>query len=203
MMMMMMMVYLRTGKLSTKEFKSGEIEELEKELDYYLLQIAAPLKSTEWHWDLSPSRKPVNASFSDADLKIRKISAGGAWNCLVIGSSPLSEFTVEIISGLCILIGFCAIDAFVQNGSHYNRVKNCCFFHRYDGDVWFNEGNWKSYSSGLKINDKITAIKNGTSIRFLINGVDQGEAINNAVGDMYPFVELGSVGDAVMIVSNP
>jgi hypothetical protein len=59
------MVYLRTGKLSTKELKSREIQELEKELDYYMLQIAAPLKSTEWHWDLSPSKKPDNASFSE------------------------------------------------------------------------------------------------------------------------------------------
>jgi hypothetical protein len=164
------------------------------------LQIAAPLKSTEWHWDLSPSRKPANSLFSDVDLKIKKI--GGFWNCPVIASSPVSQFTVKLISGLDIMIGFCAIDEFVQNGSHYDRVKNGCFFYCYSGNVYFNGGKTKSYSSKLKINDKITAIKTGSSIRFLINGVDQGEAINNAEGDMYPVVELGSVGDYVMIVPN-
>jgi hypothetical protein len=64
------MAYLRTGELSTKGLKSWQIQELEKELDYYLLQIASPSKSTEWHWDLSPSRKPFYASFSEDDLKI-------------------------------------------------------------------------------------------------------------------------------------
>jgi hypothetical protein len=199
----LIMDYLRTGKLSTKELKSGEIEELEKELDYYLLQIAAPLKSTEWHWDLSPSRKPANASFSDADLKIRKTGGGDGWNCPVIGSSPVSEFTVKLISGPDIMIGFCAIDEFVQNASHFDRVKNGCFFQCCSGSVWFNGSRTKSYSSGLKVNDKITAIKTGTSIRFYINGVDQGEAINNAEGDMYPLVELYIVGESVKIVPNP
>jgi hypothetical protein len=166
------------------------------------LQIAAPLKSTEWHWDLSPSRKPAKASFSDADLKMTKTSGEDEWVCPVIGSSPVSEFSVRIISGLCMMIGFCGIDEFVQNGTHYNRVKNGCFFSCYNGYVYSNGGRTKSYSSGLKINDKITAIKTGTSIRFLINGVDQGEAINNAVGDIYPVVELGDVGDSVKIVPN-
>jgi hypothetical protein len=100
------------------------------------------------------------------------------------------------------MIGFCAIDEFVQNGSHYDRVKNGCFFYC-NGFVRFDGGDRKSYGSGLRINDKLTAIKTGTSIRFLINGVDQGEAINNAEGDMYPFVELNKVGDSVMIVPNP
>jgi hypothetical protein len=110
---------------------------------------------------------------------------------------------VKIILGQGIIIGFCAIDEFVQNGTHYNRVKNGCFFDCSDGEVCFNGGETKSYSSRLKINDKITAIKTGTSIRFYINGVDQGEAINNAEGDMYPVVELYAVGDSVMIVPNP
>jgi hypothetical protein len=135
-------------------------------------------------------------------LKVTK-TGGGYWNCPVIGSSPVSEFTVKLISGLDIMIGFCAIDEFVQNGSHHSLVKNGCFFCCHDGEVGFNEGNWKSYSSKLKINDKITAIKTGSSIRFLINGVDQGEAINNAEGDMYPVVELGNDGDSVKIVPNP
>jgi phosphotransferase system HPr-like phosphotransfer protein len=196
------MAYLRTGELYTKELKSREIEELEKELDYYLLQIAAPLKSTEWHWDLSPSKKPANASFSDTDLKITKTGGGDGWNCPVIGSSPVSEFTLKFISGLNIMIGFCGIDQFVQNGTYFNRVKNGCFFYCYNGYVYSNGGRTKSYSSGLKINDKITAIKTGTSIRFYINGVDQGEAINNAEGELYPFVELGEVGCSVKIVPN-
>jgi hypothetical protein len=198
----LIMAYLRTGELYTKELKSRELQELEKELDYYLLQIASPSKSTEWHWDLSPSRKPANASFSEDDMKVRKDSGGGYWNCPVIGSSPVSEFTVKIISGLGMMIGFCGIDEFLQNGFHYDRVKNGCFFYSYHGNVWFNGGQNKPYSSKLKINDKITAIKTGTSIRFLINGVDQGEAINNAEGDMYPFVELCDVGDSVKIVPN-
>jgi phosphotransferase system HPr-like phosphotransfer protein len=195
--------YLRNGEFSKKKLKiitSLELEELIEECDYYLLPI--PIMQ----WDLSPSRKPVNASFSEGNLKITK-TGGYNWNCPVIGSSPVSEFTVKLISGLDILdimIGFCSIDEFVQNGNHHhNRVKNGCFFYCYDGDVCFNEDEIKSYSSQLKVNDKITAIKTGTSIRFLINGVDQGEAINNAEGDMYPFVELCDVGDSVMIVPNP
>jgi hypothetical protein len=46
-------------------------------------------------------------------------------------------------------------------------------------------------------------IKTGTSIRFLKNGNDLGEAINIAVGEMYPVVKLCDVGYSVMIVPNP
>jgi hypothetical protein len=46
------------------------------------------------------------------------------------------------------------------------------------------------YRSELKPNDKLTAIKNGSSIRFLLNGIDQGEAVNNAPDEIYPFVGL-------------
>jgi hypothetical protein len=197
----LIMDYLRTGELYTKELKSREIKELEKEHDYYLLQIAAPLKSTEWHWDSSPTKKSANSSFSEDDLKITNTQGGASWNCPLIGSSPVSEFTVESISGHCIFIGFCGIDQFVQNGKHHDRVKNGCFFNCSNGDVRFNGGKTKSYSSKLKINDKITAITTGTSIRFLINGVDQGEAIYNAEGDMYPVVELGNLGDSVLAIA--
>jgi hypothetical protein len=61
----------------------------------------------------------------------------------------------------------------------------------------------KRYSAGLKVGDTVTVIKNGPSIRFLINGEDQGEAINNAEGEMYPVVESWRTGDSVMIVPNP
>jgi hypothetical protein len=89
---------------------------------------------------------------SEDDLKITK-TGGAGWNCPVIGSLPVSEFTVKIISGLDIMIGFCRIDEFVQNGCHFIRVKNGCFFDSDDGDVCFNGGKYKSYSSKLKIND--------------------------------------------------
>jgi hypothetical protein len=49
----------------------------------------------------------------------------------------------------------------------------------------------------------LTVIKTGSSIRFLKNGNDLGEVVNNAVGEMYPVVDLGLVGDSVMIVPNP
>jgi hypothetical protein len=199
----LIMDYLRTGELFKMGLKSWEIQEFEKELDYYMLQIAAPLKSIEWHWDLSPTKKPANASFSEDGLKIRKDSEGGWWDCPVIGSSPVSEFSVIIISGLNMMIGFYGIDQFVQNGYHFDRVKNGCFINCFNGHVWFNGGKKMPYCSKLKKDDKITTIKTGTSIRFLINGVDQGEAINNAEGDMYPVVDLGAVGDSVMIVPNP
>jgi hypothetical protein len=200
----LIMDYLRSGEFSKGKLKRCEMEELRKELDYYLLPMPQDLKTIEWQWDLSRSKKPVNATFSDDNWNITK-SAGKeeTCDCPVIGSSPVSEFTVQIISGEHITIGFCRIDQFIQNGEHFCRVKNGCFFGADDGDLWFNGGQYKPYSSQLEINDKITAIKDGTSIRFLKNGVDQGEAINNAEGEMYPVVELCYVGDSVMIVPNP
>jgi hypothetical protein len=53
-------------------------------------------------------------------------------------------------------------------------------------------------NTSLTVLNSKSMIKTGTSIRFLINGVDQGEAINNAKGDMYPVVELGGVRVSVM-----
>jgi hypothetical protein len=198
----LIMDFLRTGELCKLGLNSREIQQLEKELDYYLLQIHVDLKPNDWQWDLSPSKKPSNATFSDDNLKITKSSGGGYWNFSVIGSSAVSEFTVQIISGENIMIGFCPIDKFKQNGKIYNQTNVCCFY-ACNGVVYYNGGNAKSYGSKLLANDKLTAIKNGTSIRFLKNGVDLGEAINNAEGEMYPFVELFDMGASVMIVHNP
>jgi hypothetical protein len=77
------------------------------------------LKSNDWHWDLSPSKKPANATFLDDNLKITKSSGGFYCNCPVVGTSPVSEFTVQIISGQINRIGLCPIEQFKQNGSHY------------------------------------------------------------------------------------
>jgi hypothetical protein len=74
------------------------------------------------------------------------------------------------------------------------------YFYADNGYVFYNGGQFKSYGSLFEANDKLTAIKNGTSIRFFKNGVDLGEAINNCEGEMYPYVELFKVGSSVMIV---
>jgi hypothetical protein len=195
------MSYLRTGELCKKQLTKWDIEQLERELDYYLLQIPEKFKSTDWQWDLTPLRKPAHATFSDDNLKITKSSGGSVSNCPVIGSSAVSEFSVQIISGDEILIGFCPIDKFKQNGKIWNLTNVCCFY-SCSGYVYYNGGQSKSYGSKLLANDKLTAIKNGTSIRFLKNGVDLGEAINNAEGEMYPYVNLSEVGASVMIVHN-
>jgi hypothetical protein len=114
----------------------------------------------------------------------------------------VSEFTIQIISGKNIMIGFCPIDQFKQNGTIFGQ-NNVCFFQSYSGDVYYNGALAKSYGCKLKTNDKLTAIKIGTSIRFLKNGMDLGKAINDADGEMYPIVEFCDVGDSVMIVPNP
>jgi hypothetical protein len=171
-------------------------------MNVYLMQIHVDLKPNDWQWDLSPSMKPAYATFSDDNLKITKSSGGSVFDCPVIGSSPVSEFSVQTISGVGIMIGFCPIDKFKQNGAIFNQTNVCCF-DSYYCYVWYNGGQSKSYGSKFEANDKLTAIKNGTSIRFLKNGVDLGEAINNAEGEMYPFVELFNVGSSVMIVPNP
>jgi hypothetical protein len=158
----LIMLFLRTGELSKKGLKSWEIEDLETELDYYLLHIPEEVKLNDWQWDLSPSKEPENATFSDDNLKITKSSGGGDWNCPAIGSSPVSEFTVQIISGQSIRIGLCPIEQFKQNRYHYN-LSNGCLFRAWDGGVYYN-GQSKSYSSKLKVNDKLTVIKTGTSI---------------------------------------
>jgi hypothetical protein len=196
----MIMDYLRKGEFTKLELNDVQIYELRNEFDYYLLPIPQELEF-KMKWDLSPSKKPVYATFSDDNLKITKSSGEAYWNCPVIGSSPVSEFTVQIISGTSIIIGFCPIDNFKQKGTIYNLPKVCCFYSK-NGDVWYN-GVEHTYSSKLLANDKLTSIKNGTSIRFLKNGVDLGEAINNAEAEMYTFVELGDVGSSVMIVPNP
>jgi hypothetical protein len=79
----------------------------------------------------------------------------------------------------------------------YNLTNVCCFY-PFDRYVWYNGD--EHYSSKLLANDKLKAIKNGIFIRFLKNGDDLGEAINNAEGEMYPYVELFKVGSSVMIV---
>jgi hypothetical protein len=150
-------------------------------------------------WDLSPSNKPVHATFSNHNLKITKISGEGDWNSPVIGSMPAPDFTIQIISGEEIMIGFCPIDKFTQNGS----LDNACCFYACHGDVYYNGGDYKSYGPKLQANDKLTAVRNGTSIKFLKNGIDLGEALNNVEGEMYPVVELRNLGDSVMIVPNP
>jgi hypothetical protein len=203
----LIMAFLRTGEFPTEKLKSmtsWEIKELEEECDYFLLPSPRDviLKSM-WEFDLSPLTKPAHASFSNDNLMIRKTSGLENWNCPVIGTSPVSHFTVQIIAGEKILIGFCPIDEFVQNGCHWNRATSSCLFYSFDGNIYNHPNEHKRYSAELKLNDKLTAIKNGSSIRFLVNGIDQGEAVNNAPDEMYyPLVALRHVGSSVMIVPN-
>jgi hypothetical protein len=203
----LIMTFLRTGEFPQKKLKSmtsWEIEELEEECDYFLLPSPQELQlNSMWEFDLSPLNNPDNATFSNDNLTITKQSGVNNWNCPVIGTSPESEFTVQIISGFNISIGFCPIDQFVQNGCHWNRATNSCLFGCASGYIYNHPNQPKPYGSGLKLNDKLTVIKNGSSIRFLVNGIDQGEAVNNAPGEMYPFVELCAVGSSVKIVPNP
>jgi hypothetical protein len=196
----LIMDYLRKGELCIHGLQEWEIEDLEEELDYYLLQIKdyKPLMQ----WDLSPSLKPLYATFTENNFQITKSSGISSYNCPVISASPTSEFTVQIISGKDIAIGFCPLSQFMQNGSHFYIVKNYCYFCS-GGSIYYNRGQYKRYGSSLKVDDRLTAVKNGTSIRFLKNGVDLGEAINTAEGEMHAVVELYEVGDSVMIVPNP
>jgi hypothetical protein len=202
----LIMTYFRTGEISKNELKPWEIEDLKKELDYYLLPIPNELNLIELKWDLSTSKLPTNATFSENNLTITKTSGGDDWNCPVIASTPMTEFTVKITSQLqChhIMIGFCPSLQFVQNKGHCIRDKNICMLYSHSGNIYYDLGKDKPYSSPLKVNDSLTAIKNGSFIRFLKNGIDLGIAIDNALPEMYPIVELYSVGASVTIVQNP
>jgi hypothetical protein len=178
---------------------------LRTEFDYYLLPIPEDLKPImQWKFDLSASKKPKYASFSNGNLTIKKMAGAvrvSCYNCPVIGTSPVSVFTVQIVTNGHYLIGFCPIDQFVQNGT--DKARDSCLFQSSTGKVWKYPNKAKPYSSALHVNDKITGIKCGSSIRFLVNGIDQGEAVNNAPDEMYPIVELFDVGSSVMIVPNP
>jgi hypothetical protein len=110
---------MRTGEFSRLKLNDVQIYELRNEFDYYLLPIPQDLQ-LNMEWDVTPSKKPVNGTFSDNNLKITKITGGNDYNCPVIGSYPVSKFTVQIISGKNIMIGFSPIDQFKQNGYHYN-----------------------------------------------------------------------------------
>jgi hypothetical protein len=61
----------------------------------------------------------------------------------------------------------------------------------------------KRLRSKLKAGEKVMAIKNGCSIRFLNNGIDLGDAINNGQGEKCQVVELKKTSDSVMIFPNP
>jgi hypothetical protein len=89
----LIMTYLRTGEFSKLKLNDVQIYELRNEFDYFLLPIPQELEF-KMKWDLSPSKKPVHATFSDENLKITKITGEDDLNCPVIGSSPVSEFTV-------------------------------------------------------------------------------------------------------------
>jgi hypothetical protein len=202
----LIMTYLRKGEFPIKKLKtmtSWEIGELEEECDYYLLPFPKELKpGFLWEFDLSPSMKPEYATFSNGNRTITKTSGLNDYNCPVIGTLPVSEFTVQINSCENIMIGFCPIDQFVQNGIHWNRAKNSTFFYTRVGYFIYNAIQCKTYSQ-LKVNDTFTAIITGSFIRFLVNGVEQGDPIIHSGGEMYPVIELYDVGDSVMIVPNP
>jgi hypothetical protein len=197
----LIMGYLRTGKFTKKKLTTWEIEELKIEFDYFLLPIPIELKPAELEWDSSILKKAIHASFSDDNLKITKISGKDLCNFPVIGSITVSEFTVEYISGGCVMIGLCPINQFLQNGAS-TEGQNVCTFSSNTGYIIYNGSRFKTSSSELKVNDKLTVIKNGPSIRFLKNGVDVGVDINNAPREMYPLVQLVDVGSSVMIVRN-
>jgi hypothetical protein len=196
----LIMDYLRKGELCTKGLNDHEVENLEEELDYYLLRIK-DLKPL-FQWNLSPTKKPINATFSDHNQIVTKTSGIASYNCPVIGTEPVPEFTIQLISGKDVAIGFIPLEQFVQNECHFYIVKDYCYF-CCSGCVYYNRGQYKRYGSRLNIGDRLTAMVNGSSIRFLKNGKDLGEAINSSKGKLYPVVELYQIGDSVMIVPNP
>jgi hypothetical protein len=75
-----------------------EIKELEEECDYFLLPSPQELQlKSMWEFDVSPLKKPAHATFSNDNLTITKTSGLNKWNCPVIGTSPVFEFTVQIV----------------------------------------------------------------------------------------------------------
>jgi hypothetical protein len=97
---------------------------------------------------------------------------------------PCSAYSVQIIHGRFILIGFAPRSGFQKNNYNY---RNGWFFNVYDGTLWAqNSIRGRAYGNGVVPEGSVvTAIHDSLQgqIEFLVNGISLGIAFTNVPHD--------------------
>jgi len=199
--------FLRTGKINLKSWKEEALEELQEELDYFLIKLPEPIP------DPKPSSPPPlmwDTSRCASTLTIQgrivtKTSARG-WDGNVLGTvANPSSFKVKIVnSGMCaIMIGLApkntSLTTIVYDSSGWYIYALCGLLYSQQGDL-----NKPYHGSKIEGGSVVEVIfdKVGKSMRFVIDGVDKGVAFQNMnlTEDLYPCVCICSPNASVELV---
>ena len=199
--------YLRSGKLDTEELTPRQLKLLKADFESYAINLPEELcdpPQPSLIWD--PTKKSDNATYSENGLKVTKTSGDFDWNCGVIGNVKVDKYSVKIEKKLPrggIGIGFTAGKVWKPNGE--NCKENGWFIAARNGTLYGIGGfENKAYTNEIIENDIVTVIRDGTTIRFAINGIDKGIAYENVPNEpLYPALDLGDLNVSLSIVPNP
>ena len=197
--------YLRGEKLELRELTPLQIDRLKSDFESYAINLPEELcdpPQPSLIWD--PTKKSDNATYSENGLKVTKTSGDKKWNCGVIGNVKVDKYSVKIEKreNGCINIGFTTGEVWEPNGENYRENG---WFLATKGKLFGIGGIIsKVYTDQLQENDIVTVIRDGTAIRFAINGIDKGIAFENVPNEpLYPALDLYDLNNSLSIVPNP
>jgi hypothetical protein len=195
--------YLRTDMLDVECLNSREIRLLKEDFGFYCIDLPKELRDPPLNWD--ENKKSDHATIIKEEWSVEKTSGNdedgeGEWNCGVIGDRCVDRYSVSVDAADDINIGFTTGEVWDPN--RYN-CKNGWFIYTYDGALYGIGGiRDKPYASRIYAGDIVTVIREGSNIRFEINGVDKGVAFKNVPNQpLYPALDLYSEGQNITLLN--
>jgi hypothetical protein len=143
---------------------------VEKIVDYFQPEEAP-------NWD--PELCGYKLTLRDNNRAVSKINAYGFANS-VQSAKPCSKYSVQLVEGKDVMIGFAQRHGFQKNTSNF--FKCGWFFDFADGALWSQNGTaHKAYGNHIPVGSMVTAIHDKThhTIEFQVNGTSLGIAYSN------------------------
>ncbi len=191
------MTYLRSGNLSYEGLTSKETAEFNKVVDYFQLRPTVLEEVPCW-----------DPEFCGDDLTLqennRRVSKRAYEYNGVQSAKPCSNYSVQVINGRIIYIGFAPRQAFKKNT--FNHTTCGWFVFVADGTLYAQGGiRDKAYGTAIPIGSMVTAIhdKSQHTIEFQVDGKSLGIAFSNIPHDeLYAAADLHDINDEIRIIDN-
>jgi hypothetical protein len=190
------MSYVRSGDLSYDGLNSKECAEFNKVLEYFELRApvadqSAPSWDPEYCGDklLLQSNNLVVSGRNSGMFKSKNSNTSQG----VLSAQSCSKYSVQILKGKYIMIGFAPRHGFEKNGDSY---RTCGWFLSvYNGRLFSQGGVFnKPYGDAIPERTVVTAIhdRNQNTIEFHIDGRSLGIAFSNITpGKLYAAASIG------------
>ncbi len=147
---------------------------------------------------LNPAVKAASVTLSNGNLTAAISSTGLVFSTIGNNNNRYWEAKINTLGSAAIGVAMGSVATSASPGSVANSVGL-----RANGDIWVNGSLFYNIGSVLHVNDVIGIVMtgNGVSMRFQVNGVDQGGFGGNITLGTY-FAAVGSSGGATNLTAN-